>query len=137
MYKGREGQWAFFLHRLSGLALLAYLLLHTFSIGSVMLGEKFYSSIHEVYGFVLFRLGLIGVAGAVAYHAFNGIRIILMDFTDWGVKVQRQLWYGVLVLAVVATGIAAVYNLPRIFDNDPLTLRHTSSHTVALTKVVR
>jgi succinate dehydrogenase / fumarate reductase, cytochrome b subunit len=137
MYKGREGQWAFFLHRLSGLALLAYLLLHTFSIGSVMLGEKFYMSIHEVYGFVLFRLGLIGVAGAVSYHAFNGIRIILMDFTDWGVKIQRQLWYGVLVLAVIATGIAAVYNLPRIFDNDPLTMNHTSSNTVALAKVVR
>jgi succinate dehydrogenase / fumarate reductase, cytochrome b subunit len=137
MYKGREGQWAFYLHRLSGLALLAYLLLHTFSIGSVMLGEKFYMSIHEIYGFVLFRLGLIGVAGAVAYHAFNGIRIILMDFTDWGVKVQRQLWYGVLVLAVLATGVAAAYNLPRIFDKDPLTLNHHSSHTVALAKAVR
>lgn len=137
MYKGREGQWAFFLHRLSGLALLAYLLLHTFSIGSVMLGEKFYMSIHEIYGFVLFRLGLIGVAGAVSYHAFNGIRIILMDFTDWGVKVQRQLWYGVLVLAVVATGVAAAYNLPRIFDKDPLTLKHHSSNPVALAKVVR
>jgi succinate dehydrogenase / fumarate reductase, cytochrome b subunit len=137
MYKGREGQWAFFLHRLSGLALLAYLLLHTFSIGSVMLGEKFYMSIHEIYGFVLFRLGLIGVAGAVAYHAFNGIRIILMDFTDWGVKVQRQLWYGVLVLAVLATGVAAVYNLPRIFDKDPLTMQHHSSNPVALAKAVR
>lgn len=137
MYKGREGQWAFFLHRLSGLALLAYLLLHTFSIGSVMLGEKFYMSIHEIYGFVLFRLGLIGVAGAVSYHAFNGIRIILMDFTDWGVKIQRQLWYGVLVLAVVSTGVAAAYNLPRIFDKDPLTLNHSSSNPVALAKVVR
>ncbi len=137
MYKGREGQWAFFLHRLSGLALLAYLLLHTFSIGSVMLGEKFYMTIHEIYGFVLFRLGLIGVAGAVAYHAFNGIRIILIDFTDWGVKIQRQLWYGVLVLAVIATAVAAVYNLPRIFDNDPLTMRQTSSNPVALAKVVR
>jgi succinate dehydrogenase / fumarate reductase, cytochrome b subunit len=137
MYKGKEGQWAFFLHRLSGLALLAYLLLHTFSIGSVMLGEKFYSSIHEIYGFVLFRLGLIGVAGAVSYHAFNGIRIILMDFTDWGVKVQRQLWYGVLLLAIVATGVAAAYNLPRIFDNDPFTLRHHSSEMTAIAKVGR
>jgi succinate dehydrogenase / fumarate reductase, cytochrome b subunit len=135
MYKGREGQWAFFLHRLSGLALLAYLLLHTFSIGSVMFGEAFYMSIHKVYEFILFRLGLIGVAGAVSYHAFNGIRIILMDFTDWGVKIQRQLWYGVLVLAVIATGIAAAYNLPRIFDNDPLTKNQSSSPILA--KAVR
>jgi succinate dehydrogenase / fumarate reductase, cytochrome b subunit len=121
MYKGREGQWAFFLHRLSGLAILAYLLIHTISIGSVILGKDTYQAIHETYGLPFFRLGLIGVAGAVAYHAFNGLRIITMDFTAFGVKFQRQLWYGVLVLSVAVTGLAMAYNLPRIFDNDPQT----------------
>ena len=99
MYKGREGQWAFFLHRLSGVAILLYLIMHTVSIGSTMLGEEVYGAVHKVYELMPFRLGLIGVAGAVAYHAFNGLRIVLMDFTDWGVKYQRQLWYGSLVFA--------------------------------------
>jgi succinate dehydrogenase / fumarate reductase, cytochrome b subunit len=114
MYRGREGQWAFLLHRISGIAILLYLLIHTISIGSVMLGEQAYMSIHKIYDFVLFRLGLIGVAGAVAYHAFNGLRIILMDFTDWGVKYQRELWYGVLGLAVITVLYALYYNVPRI-----------------------
>jgi succinate dehydrogenase / fumarate reductase, cytochrome b subunit len=114
MYRGKEGQWAFLLHRISGVALLLYLLLHTVSIGSVMLGEQAYMSIHKIYDFILFRLGLIGVAGAVAYHAFNGLRIILMDFTDWGVKYQRQLWYGVLGISVIAVAYALYYNVPRI-----------------------
>ena len=121
MYKGREGQWAFYLHRLSGLAILAYLLIHTISIGSVMLGESQYMAIHKTYELPFFRFGLIGVAGAVAYHAFNGLRIILMDFTAFGAKFQRQLWYGVLVLSVVSVGIALAYNLPRIFDDKPET----------------
>jgi succinate dehydrogenase / fumarate reductase, cytochrome b subunit len=121
MYKGREGQWAFFLHRLSGLAILAYLLLHTISIGSVMLGPTVYNAIHHVYEGMLFRFGLIGVAGAVAYHAFNGLRIIAMDFTGWGVKYQRQLWYVVLVLSLASVVVALVYNIPRMFDDNPKT----------------
>jgi succinate dehydrogenase / fumarate reductase, cytochrome b subunit len=121
MYKGREGQWAFFLHRISGLAILAYLLIHTISIGSVILGEETYMAIHHAYENPFFRFGLIGVSGAVAYHAFNGLRIILMDFTTVGVKFQRQLWYVVLVLSVASTSVAMAYNLPRIFDSDPET----------------
>lgn len=114
MYRGREGQWAFLLHRISGVALLAYLLLHTVSIGSVMLGEETYMAIHHVYDGVFFRLGLVGIAGAVAYHSLNGLRIILMDFTSWGVRVQSQLFYGVLALTLAAVGVALYYNVPRI-----------------------
>jgi succinate dehydrogenase / fumarate reductase, cytochrome b subunit len=121
MYKGREGQWAFYLHRLSGLAILLYLLLHTVSIGSILLGKEVYNAIHHAYENPFFRFGLIGVSGAVAYHAFNGLRIIAMDFTEFGVKFQRQLWYVVLALSVAAGGVAMAYNLPRIFDADPET----------------
>jgi succinate dehydrogenase / fumarate reductase, cytochrome b subunit len=128
MYKGREGQWAFFLHRISGLAILAYLLIHTISIGSVILGEETYMAIHHAYENLFFRFGLIGVSGAVAYHAFNGLRIILMDFTTFGVNFQRQLWYVVLALSVAATSVAMAYNFPRMFDNDPETRLEPSQH---------
>jgi succinate dehydrogenase / fumarate reductase, cytochrome b subunit len=117
MYRGREGQWAFFLHRLSGLALLLYLILHTVSIGSVILGQEVYDAIHNLYYAVPFRLGLIGVAGAVAYHAFNGLRIVLMDFTSWGVRYQRELWYVALLLAGVVILISLYANLPRILPD--------------------
>ncbi len=115
MYKGREGQWAFFLHRLSGVAILLYLIMHTISIGSTMLGEEVYGAVHKIYELMPFRLGLIGVAGAVAYHAFNGLRIVLMDFTEWGVKYQRQLWYGSLVFAALFMLLTLYANLPRLF----------------------
>lgn len=114
MYRGREGQWAFYLHRLSGLAILLYLMLHVFSIGSFMFGEAFYMRIHHIYDFWLFRVGLIGVTAGVVYHALNGLRIIAMDLAGAGVAYQRQLWYLVLVLTGLATAYTAYVNIPRI-----------------------
>lgn len=114
MYKGREGQWAFLLHRLSGIAILAYLLIHVFSIGSFIFGERFYMTIHEIYDISFFRVGLVFITAAVVYHAFNGLRIIVMDFTGAGVAYQRQMWYAVMVLTVIS-GLYAAWTLwPRL-----------------------
>ncbi len=114
MYKGREGQWAFYLHRLSGLAILAYFLLHVISISLFVFGEKAYMAVHGGYDFILFRLGLIAVAAGVMYHAMNGLRIIVMDLTGKGVAYQRQLWYGVLLITLVWTVYVAYMVLPRV-----------------------
>lgn len=97
MYRGREGQWAFVLHRLSGVALALYLLLHVLDISLVMYGpDGPFNAFLAFYHQWPFRVGLILVMAAVVYHSFNGLRIILMDFTGWGTKYHRQLWYGVL-----------------------------------------
>ncbi|GAA5531830.1 succinate dehydrogenase, cytochrome b556 subunit [Deinococcus metallilatus] len=114
MYRGREGQWAFLLHRLSGLAILLYLLIHVISISLFMFGENAYMSVHRLYDFWLFRVGLILIVAGVVYHAFNGLRIIVMDFTGTGVAYQRQMWYGVLAISVLATLYAAYMVFPRI-----------------------
>ena len=114
MYRGSEGQWAFLLHRLSGLAILAYLMLHVFSIGSFVFGERFYMAIHETYDLWPFRIGLIFVTAGVVYHAFNGLRIIVMDFTGAGVAYQRQMWYAVLLISAAAFVYAALTLWPRL-----------------------
>ncbi|ANE43819.1 succinate dehydrogenase, cytochrome b556 subunit [Deinococcus puniceus] len=114
MYRGREGQWAFLLHRLSGLAILSYLLLHVFSIGSFIFGERFYMAIHHTYDLWPFRIGLVFITAGVVYHAFNGLRIIVMDFTGAGVAYQRQMWYGVMVLSVLSALYAAYHLYPRL-----------------------
>ena len=85
MYRGREGQWAFVLHRLSGVAIALYLLLHVVDISLVMYGpdgpfDRFLAFYHKW----PFRIGLILVMAGVAYHAFNGLRIIVMDFSRLG-----------------------------------------------------
>ena len=73
MYRGREGQWAWLLHRLSGLAILAYFLLHVISISLIMFGEDVYMAVHHTYDYPIFRVGLIFVTAGVVYHALNGL----------------------------------------------------------------
>ncbi|MPY66057.1 succinate dehydrogenase, cytochrome b556 subunit [Deinococcus sp. SDU3-2] len=114
MYRGREGQWAWLLHRLSGLAILAYFLLHVVSISLIMFGEDVYMAVHHLYDLWPFRVGLILVTAGVVYHALNGLRIMVMDFTGRGVAYQRQMWYGVMALTLMATAYTTWVNIPRI-----------------------
>lgn len=114
MYRGREGQWAFILHRLSGLAILAYLLLHVVSISLFMFGERAYMTVHHLYDLWPFRVGLIFVTAGVLYHSLNGLRIIIMDFTGAGVAYQRQMWYGVLLLTLLGVLYTLYLVVPRI-----------------------
>ena len=101
MYRGREGQWAFILHRISGIAIALYLMLHVVNISLSMFGPDVANAAMAIFHIAIFRVGLIFVMAGVVYHALNGLRIIIMDFTGWGVKYQAQLWYGVLALTTI------------------------------------
>lgn len=117
MYRGREGQWAFLLHRISGVALALFLLLHVLDISLVMWGpEGPFDAFLAFYHNWPFRIGLLMVIAGVIYHALNGLRIIIMDFTTWGVRYQRPLWYGVM-------GMSLVLGLPVLYVIVPQILR--------------
>ena len=113
MYRGREGQWAFVLHRMSGVALALFLLLHVVDISLVMWGpDGPFNAFLAFYHQWPFRVGLIVVIAGVVYHALNGLRIIIMDFTSWGVRYQSQMWYGVL-------GLTALIGIPVLWKIVP------------------
>lgn len=116
MYRGREGQWAFFLHRITGVALALYLLLHVFDISLVMYGpDGPFNAFLIFYHQWPFRIGLVLIIAGVVYHGLNGLRIILMDFTSWGVRYQRLMWYGVLGMTTVIGIPVLIKILPEIF----------------------
>jgi len=46
-------------------------------------------------------LGEIGLVGAILFHAFNGIRVTLIDFWSKGSKYQNQMFWVVLAIWVV------------------------------------
>ncbi len=117
MYRGREGQWAFVLHRVTGVAVALFLLLHVIDISLVMFGpEGPFEAFLVFYHNWPFRIGLIMVIAAVVYHGLNGLRIILMDFTTWGVRYQKHMWYGVL-------GLTAIIGIPVLLKVVPEILR--------------
>ena len=92
-YRGREGYWAWLLHRVSGVAILVFLFLHILDTALVGFGPEAYESFVVVYRHPVFRVMEVALAAAVLYHGINGLRIIVMDFVDEASRAQRQLWY--------------------------------------------
>ena len=101
MYRGGEGQLAWILHRLTGLGVLLFLVLHILDTFLVVLGPDLYNRVIELYRHPVVRLSEIGLAGAVLYHALNGLRITVMDFFPALLDRQRELFYAAMTIFVV------------------------------------
>jgi succinate dehydrogenase / fumarate reductase cytochrome b subunit len=85
------GMWAFVLHRITGLGLVFYILLHTILMGSSLLSgkEDFDATLAVLMGNPVFEVLDIMLLGAVLYHGFNGIRILLFDM-GIGISISSQ-----------------------------------------------
>jgi len=101
-YRGKGGHWSWILHRLTGLGVLAFLLIHILDISLIGWGPKVFDSLLVIYRAPVFRVLEVFLAGAVIYHALNGIRIIIIDFWPAATTVHRKLIYavGVIFIAV-------------------------------------
>lgn len=74
------GTWAWIMHRLSGLALIFYLCLHIWIINTLTKGEAAFNNLMQFLGSPLFKVLEVGLWGVILFHAFNGIRIVAIDF---------------------------------------------------------
>ncbi len=98
MYRGREGMWSWILHRVAGVGIFIFLVAHIVDTSFVGWGPKLYNEAVNLYRSPVGRIGEIVLIGAVLYHAFNGIRIIIIDFVPRATRTQRQLFYAVAVV---------------------------------------
>ena len=115
MYRGGSGQAAWLLHRLTGLGVLLFLLIHILDTGLVLFGAEIYNKVVKIYTHPLFRVGEVGLAAAVLYHALNGIRITILDFWPELSGKQRELFYGVVALFVLLFVPSAYLMLKPLF----------------------
>jgi succinate dehydrogenase / fumarate reductase cytochrome b subunit len=84
-YRGRSGHWSWVAHRISGLAILLFLVIHVWETALANYSPDWYSYFIEVFKYPLIAIGEIPLMAAVLYHAFNGIRITILDF-------KPELW---------------------------------------------
>jgi succinate dehydrogenase cytochrome b556 subunit len=103
IYRGDAGQYAWVLHRATGLGIIFFLLIHILDILLIGLGQEVYDHTVEFYGHIFIIPMEIALVGAVIYHALNGLRVTLIDFWTLGVRKQRQLYYAALIGAVLLT----------------------------------
>ena len=119
MYRGQSGQWSWLLHRVTGLAILLFLLVHIVDITLIGFGPTIYNDAIGIFSLWPIRIVSVALIGAVLYHAFNGIRIILIDFWATGYKYQRQMFYVVMVVTIIGTLAMAYFVLAPIFGVCP------------------
>jgi succinate dehydrogenase cytochrome b556 subunit len=115
VYNGDTGQYAWLFHRLTGIGILFFLLVHVIDIMLIGLGRDIYDKSVEFYGHWYIIPMEILLVGAVIYHALNGVRIILVDFWSQGTHKQRQLFWLALVGSAVLTIPSAIIILMNEF----------------------
>jgi succinate dehydrogenase / fumarate reductase, cytochrome b subunit len=98
LYRGHEGMWSWVLHRITGVAIFFFLLVHVLDTALIRVSPSAYDAVIGTYKNPIMGLGEIVLVAAITYHAFNGLRIILVDLWSWGTRHQRQLWWGVIGL---------------------------------------
>jgi succinate dehydrogenase / fumarate reductase, cytochrome b subunit len=101
LYRGREGMWSWVLHRITGVAIFFFLLVHVLDTSLVRISPEAYNSVINEYKTPILGLGELALVAAIGFHALNGLRIILIDFWGWGTRHQRLMFWIVIVLWIV------------------------------------
>ncbi len=114
-YRGREGHWAWMMHRVGGLGILFFLFLHVFDIYLMNLGEETFSKFLFLYSGPPFKVMEVFLIFGVLYHAVNGLRIIIIDFWPSSTHYQRLMYRITLVIVLIIFVPAAVVTLSSIF----------------------
>lgn len=109
-YRLRTGMAAWILHRLTGLGLVVYLVLHVWGLKA--LGDReAYNELIAGYHAPIFKIAEFGLWVAVVYHMINGLRIVLIDFLGWSPH-QKKLF---VVLGALAVVMIAVGGYPSLY----------------------
>jgi succinate dehydrogenase / fumarate reductase cytochrome b subunit len=101
LYRGNEGMWSWVLHRITGVAIYFFLLVHILDTALVRVSPEAYNIVIGAYKTPVMGVGELALVGAIGFHALNGLRIILVDFWGVGTRHQKALFYIVLAVWLV------------------------------------
>jgi fumarate reductase subunit D len=93
--------WAFLVHRLSGLALIAFLPLHFLTLATALGGE---ASLERALAWTeqpLVKAGEVLLVVLLAAHLTGGVRVLMLEFLPW-----REWQKGLLAIAAGLTVVA-------------------------------
>ncbi|WP_323960736.1 succinate dehydrogenase, cytochrome b556 subunit [Arthrobacter sp. JZ12] len=115
LYRGREGQWSWVAHRITGVVIFFFLLVHVLDTSLVRVSPEAYDVVIESYKNPLMGLGELGLVGAIVFHAFNGLRVVLVDFWKKGPRYHRQMLWAVIGLWAVTMIGFSIRHLSVVF----------------------
>ena len=105
--------WAFVLHRITGLALIFYLLMHIFVISRALNGAKTFDKLLAILTSKPFIFADLALLAAILFHGLNGVRIVLFD-TGVGIRQQKLIFWLMMVPAAVIWFVTLYLTLPHL-----------------------
>ena len=121
LYRGGEGMWTWVLHRITGVSVFFFLLVHVLDTALVRVSPEAYDLVIASYKTPIVNVLEVGLVGAVLYHALNGLRVILVDFWAKGPRYQRQMTWAIatvwLVLMVPGTFFMMKHTIEAMFGS--------------------
>ena len=115
LYRGCEGMWSWVAHRVTGMLIFVFLFAHVLDTALVRVSPEAYNTVISSYKNPIVGLGEAGLVAAVIFHAFNGVRVMLVDFWSQGPRYQRQMLWVVVGLWVVLFVPFLVRHLMHVF----------------------
>jgi succinate dehydrogenase / fumarate reductase cytochrome b subunit len=89
--------------------MVADLPLHTLTYG-----EKTFNSVMTFLNSPLFKLLEVGLWGVILFHAFNGVRIVIVDFFK-GSLAHKKLFVALIAAAFVLWALGSYLILSHVF----------------------
>ena len=111
LYRGGEGMWSWVAHRITGVAVFFFLLVHVLDTALVRVSPDAFDTVIATYKTPIVNLMEVGLVGAVLYHALNGVRIILVDFWSEGPRHQKGMFRAIVIVWLLLMIPAAYFML--------------------------
>lgn len=115
LYRGGAGMWSWVAHRISGVVLFFFLLVHVLDTALVRVSPEAYDAVIQTYKNPVVGVMELGLVGAFLFHALNGLRVLLVDFWAHGPRFHRPMLNAVLGVWVILMVPFTVRHLGFVF----------------------
>jgi succinate dehydrogenase / fumarate reductase cytochrome b subunit len=106
-YKGREGHWLWVLHRVSGLGVLFYLIIHVYDMSLAYFNVPAHETLIALFKTPVFSVLELGLGALLIFHAINGVRVALLDL-------RPELWAKQQLATRISLVITAIILAPTL-----------------------
>ncbi|MFY0670828.1 MAG: succinate dehydrogenase, cytochrome b556 subunit [Aquiluna sp.] len=117
LYRGKVGMWSWVLHRITGVGIFFFLLVHVLDTALVRVSPEAYNVVIESYKTPIIGVSELGLVGAILFHGLNGLRVIAVDFWSKGTKYQNLMFWAVMVITIVSVAAFTPLHLARVFGH--------------------
>ncbi len=100
-YRPPAGMVAWAFHRISGVGIFLFFLLHVVDIYLVGANPALYDDVLRFYASIPGRFLEVLLGAALLYHALNGLRIVIIDLWPAMTVYQAKLWTGTWVIFIL------------------------------------